>query len=120
MKAKNKYEYALSGQDEASEVSVIFINGFRMHINSWDKVYPEIAKRHRVLRFNRLGVGTSSKAEVPQTGVQVLDGMRDLLLELNLNPPFILVAHSLGGLFAHFYACKFKDEVSSIIFLLSF
>lgn len=34
-----------------------------------------------------------------------------------MNPPYLFVAHSLGGIFANLYACTYTDEVSGIVFV---
>lgn len=107
-------EYRLIG---CGEVSVIFLNGFRMHFDSWDQVYPRVSDANNVLLFNRASVGLSSKARVPQTGELVVDSLRYTASQAGLKPPYVLVAHSLGGLFANLYARMFPAEVSGVVFV---
>jgi pimeloyl-ACP methyl ester carboxylesterase len=88
-----------------------------MNFESWDKVYPKISAHYRILLFNRLGVGSSAKATVPQSGKIVIDEMEKLFLELDITPPYFFVAHSLGGVFANLYACTRPQNTSGIIFV---
>lgn len=90
-------EYLLLGKGSKT---VIFLNGFRMPFSSWGKVYPEIEQHHQVLLYNRKGIGKSAKANSHQCGNEIIAELRALIKHLNLNPPFILVGHSLGGLYA--------------------
>ena len=98
---EDRVEYCLYGD---SGPVIVLINGFRMSLESWEKLYPEIGQYGRVLTYNRLGIGKSTKANTDQTGNVVVNIMREMLSALNLQPPFFLVAHSLGGVFANLYA----------------
>ncbi len=97
--------------------NIVFLNGFRTQFRTWDKVYPEFASDNGVLLFNRRGVGLSSKATEAQDGNTVISEMRCLLSHLRLSPPFVLVAHSLGGLFANLYARVYPNEVAGVVFV---
>lgn len=110
----DQFEYDLRG---SGPVTVVFLNGFRMPYTNWDKVYPALAESCQVLVFNRPGVGKSVKATEPQTGATVVSGIQQLITGLNIKPPYILVAHSLGGIFANMYARTFKNEVAGIVFV---
>ena len=97
--------------------NIVFLNGFRMHFKTWDQVYPALTSDNTVVLFNRRGVGESSKANEAQDGHTVIGEMRSLFSCLKLNPPYILVAHSLGGLFAILYACIYPTEVAGMVFV---
>jgi len=107
-------EYSLSG--EGGQV-VILLNGFRMPMVSWDSLYPAIQKHGRIFAYNRHGVGKTSKATSPQTGEEVIRSLENVLKALNLSPPYILVAHSLGGIFANLYARSKPDDVAAVVFV---
>ena len=111
---RNQFEYKLIGNGEQN---VVFLNGFRMNFDSWNKVYPNISKDHRVLIFNRHGVGSSSNAVLKQTGEVVVEDIHKLLLKLNLRPPFLFVAHSIGGIFANLFARIYPNDVSGVVFI---
>ncbi len=106
------FEYNLTG---VSKSTVVFLNGFRMPLENWDQVYSAFVAENQVLLFNRLGVGNSSKAQVAQDGNQVIANLRGLLNALKLTPPYVLVGHSLGGLFAQLYTQQFPQEVTGLV-----
>ncbi|MDQ2077982.1 alpha/beta fold hydrolase [Marinimicrobium sp. ABcell2] len=99
------------------DTNVIFLNGFRMRYDSWDKVYPSVAESSKVLLLNRAGVGSSAKAQVPQTGNVVTDSIRNTASQAGMKPPYVLVSHSLGGIFANLYARLFPAEVAGVVFV---
>jgi pimeloyl-ACP methyl ester carboxylesterase len=96
---------------------IIFLNGYRMNLNSWEQVYPDISKEHGVFLYNRLGIGKSSKPEIDQDAETVVKDMHALFHKLDLQAPFLLVAHSMGGLFADLYAKTYTDEVAGVVFV---
>lgn len=108
------FEYKLIG---TGEQSIVFLNGFRMKFDTWDKVYTNIAKKHRVLLFNRYGVGRSIKANKKQVGDEVVNKIHEFLFKLEVKPPYLLVAHSLGGIYANLYSRTYPNNVSGVVFV---
>lgn len=108
------FEYHKAGADGEN---IVFLNGFRMQFKTWNLVYPSFTSDNSVLLFNRRGVGASSKATAAQDGYTVISEMRSLFSGLEQDPPYIFVAHSLGGLFAILYACTYPREVAGIVFV---
>jgi len=107
-------QYSLSGNEGPV---IILINGYRVKFNSWSELFPEISEIGQVLAFNRAGVGKSSKTNVDQTGAEVVKTLKKLLVALQLSPPYVLVAHSLGGVFANLFCREYPCEVASVIFV---
>lgn len=107
-------EYAQSGNGEPA---VILINGGSGPIEGWYKVFREIAEETTVFAYNRLGVGNSDKPTSPQHGNFIVNTLRQLLLEINLQPPYILVGHSLGGLYANLFARQNPNETAGVVLL---
>jgi hypothetical protein len=108
------FEYQRIGK---GAINIVFLNGFRMHFKTWNKVFPELALENSVFLFNRRGVGASSKATETQDGMTIISEMRSVFSKLSLNPPYLLVAHSLGGIFANLYARIYPNEVAGIVFV---
>ncbi len=51
----------------------------------------------------------------PQTGDVVVQTLHALLEDLGLCPPYVLVGHSLGGLFANLFARVYPDETAAVV-----
>lgn len=96
---------------------LIFLNGFRVPKSSWDSLIGLLPTNRQMLLYNRAGVGLTPKAETAQTAQQVIDDLRCLLDQLTLKPPYILVAHSLGGFFANYFARQFSQEIAGAILI---
>ncbi|MBT2659380.1 alpha/beta fold hydrolase [Bacillus sp. ISL-18] len=64
-------------------------------------------------------VSNCDKPKEPQHGVTVVNTLREALSIVGFDPPFLLVGHSLGGLYANLYARLYPNEVAGIVFVES-
>jgi alpha/beta hydrolase fold len=94
---------------------VVFENGLGASMDSWSNVFPEIGKNVTVFAYNRAGYGNSSKATAPRDGATVVEELRALLHSRGLRPPYVLVGHSLGGLYVQLFARKYPDDVVGLV-----
>jgi pimeloyl-ACP methyl ester carboxylesterase len=115
----------------AGSPPVILISGLLGSTEAWrtvtkdgaPKVFPEVAKFTRVCAYDRpgtpVGEGPSRSDPVPQpTSTQ--DAATDLYALLHAAPvpgPYVLVAHSYGGLVARLYASRHPGEVSGMVLI---
>lgn len=107
-------EYVKSG---IGYPSIVLVNGFGGPIECWQKVYAQLEELGTVFAYNRLGIGGSSKPSEPQTGDVVVKTLHELLGHASMKPPYLLVGHSLGGLFVNLFARSFPSEVSGAVLL---
>jgi pimeloyl-ACP methyl ester carboxylesterase len=108
-----KLEYAVAGEGRPI---IVFLSGYGTDMDTaWSKVYPEAGKISTVFAYNRLGYGGSDKADEAQTGAVIVATLRDLLHKNGLNPPYVLVGHSIGGLYANLFARSHPLEISGIV-----
>ncbi len=61
------------------------------------------------------GARGSLVAPMPRTGSEVVGELHQLLGAAGVAPPYVLVGHSLGGLFTVLYARTYPAEVSGIV-----
>jgi pimeloyl-ACP methyl ester carboxylesterase len=67
--------------------------------------------------YDRAGTGWSHRVDLPRTAAEVVDELRDLLRAADVPAPYLLVGHSLGGLYVRHYAQRFPDEVAGLLLL---
>jgi pimeloyl-ACP methyl ester carboxylesterase len=72
----------------------------------WDKVRPGIAETTQVCSYDRASGKCCD---------QVVDDLHALLRNSHVIGPYILVGHSLGGLYVRRFAGRFPDEVSGLV-----
>lgn len=107
-------EYVVAG---SGTPAIVLLNGAGGPVEGWMRVLTRLAETSTVVAYNRLGIGRSSKPSEPQTGDVVTSLLHELLTRLEVRPPYILVGHSLGGLFANLFARTFPSEVAGVVFL---
>ena len=84
---------------------------------SWSWVQPEIAKITRVCAYDRGGFGWSEPAPMPRTAARMAGELRSLLDRGGVQPPFVLVGHSFGGLVARVFAARHRSDVAGLVFV---
>ncbi len=94
---------------------VVFENGLGASLHSWDKVFRDIGQDATVFAYNRPGYGGSDPAVTPRDGAHIVDELRTLLRRQGLMPPYVLVGHSLGGLYMQLFARQYPDEVRGLV-----
>ncbi|TRZ39975.1 alpha/beta hydrolase [Niallia circulans] len=112
--SKGVVEYSVCG---SGEPNIILINGGSGPIEGWMKVLEDVSKMSSVFCYNRLGVGGSDKPQENQDGIAIIETLRETLSLIGIKPPYVIVGHSLGGLYANLFARLYPDEVAALVFL---
>jgi len=108
-----KLEYVMAGEGKPV---IVFFSGYGADIDaSWGRILPEVKKISTVLAYNRFNYGDSDKVDAQQTGAEIIASLRSLLREKGLNPPYVLVGHSLGGVYAQLFAREHTEEVCGVV-----
>lgn len=81
----------------------------------WSKFWPEVARDFNARAYNRPGYGRSEPGAEPRDGAHVVSDLRRLLEGQRLPKPYVLVGHSIGGLYMQLSARQHPDEVLALI-----
>jgi pimeloyl-ACP methyl ester carboxylesterase len=101
----------------AGTPAVVFLaGGGTVGLDYWD-VQRRAAEFTTGVVYDRAGTGWSDRVDLPRTSAEVTDELRALLRTAGVPAPYLLVGHSLGGLYARHYATRFPDEVSGLVLL---
>jgi pimeloyl-ACP methyl ester carboxylesterase len=127
---------ALDRRRHPPQGELVDIGGFRLHLNcigqgtptvvmdagggassiTWGLVSSEIAKFTRVCTYDRAGLGWSDpNPRISRTSQQSVDELHLLLTKAGINPPYILVGHSLGGVNMRLYASQYPEDVVGLV-----
>ena len=81
----------------------------------WSGVQPEVAKFARICTYDRAGYGWSDPSPKPRTAKVMAEELHTLLVNAGVQPPYVLVAHSLGGHNVRIFADLYPDEVTGMV-----
>jgi pimeloyl-ACP methyl ester carboxylesterase len=97
-----------------------------------EMVFPAVAEFTHVIEYDRPGtigeVNTSLEPSAPlfypsrsddvpqpRTGAEIVQELHDLLEAAEAPGPYVLVGHSVGGLYSRLYAMAYPDEVVGMV-----
>lgn len=81
----------------------------------WWAVQDTVAEFARVLTYDRLGLGWSDAAPPRRSIEQRVQELRELLEIARVPKPYVLVAHSYGGLIVRQFARKHPDLTAALV-----
>jgi pimeloyl-ACP methyl ester carboxylesterase len=116
---------------------LVEVDGYTMHIHcvgegsptvilesgaggfSVQNVAQQEAFRHdtRVCVYDRAGMGWSDPRPERRTAWQIVHELHTLLINANVEPPYVMVGPSNGGLYVRSYAAEYPDEVVGLVLL---
>ncbi|HEU5433877.1 MAG TPA: alpha/beta hydrolase [Thermomicrobiales bacterium] len=111
---------------------VVFVSGYRNDADIWrtpldpnspqPTVFAGVAAFTRVYAYDRPGtildpdhVSRSDPVAMPRTADAIGSELHGVVQAAGIATPFVLAAHSLGGLFARLYASDYPDDVAGLV-----
>ena len=82
---------------------------------SWIPIQQRLAARTTVCAYDRAGYGFSDPASSPRTSDAIARELHGLLHAANLPAPYVLVAHSFGGLNVLAFTQMYRREVAGLV-----
>ena len=95
--------------------TVVLETGLGGMSSAWGWIQPETARFARVVSYDRPGLGWSEPDRLPVSAEQTARRLRGLLRTSGCEPPYVLVGHSMGGLFIRMFAHLYPDEVAGMV-----
>jgi len=99
----------------SGEPVVVMLSGLGDGMDSFEDVAPDIAKVATVIMYDRAGYGGSAAASSPRDAEAVDRELSGLLAQIGVRGPYVLLGHSVGGLYAEYIAAKHGDQVTGLI-----
>jgi pimeloyl-ACP methyl ester carboxylesterase len=100
-----------------SKSTVVLLAGGGRTAADWSKVQPAISTFTRVCSYDRAGLGQSDKTANPQTTAEIVADLHALLKAAGEKPPYVLVGHSIAGVYARRFSDAFPNEVRAFLFV---
>ncbi|GIO84159.1 hypothetical protein J25TS5_10910 [Paenibacillus faecis] len=84
---------------------------------SWRQIPDELAKDATVVTYDRAGYAWSEPAATERTGENIVRELHTALDNEGIHGPYLLVGHSLGGMYARLFAETYRDEVTGLVLI---
>ena len=100
-------------EGEGSPAVVLEI-GLGGPLEVWDLVQPEVARFTKVAAYDRIG---AVDTKLSLSGVEIAQELRAALRNAGIEPPYVLVGQSFGGVYNRIFASLYPDEVVGMVLL---
>jgi pimeloyl-ACP methyl ester carboxylesterase len=83
----------------------------------WKLVQPGVAHFAKICSYDRAGLGSSDPSPQPQTADQIVEDLHTLIEKAEIQPPYILVGHSIGGIYIRRFDERYPAHVAGMVFV---
>jgi pimeloyl-ACP methyl ester carboxylesterase len=83
----------------------------------WGGVIDALSRETMVVLYDRAGYGDSDPGPMPRSADRVVKELSGLLTAAPVDPPYIMVGHSLGAMHALIYASEHPNQVDGLVLL---
>jgi pimeloyl-ACP methyl ester carboxylesterase len=94
--------------------AVVLEIGLGGPLEEWDLVQPEVARFTKVIAYDRIGARDTKLA---LTGEEIARELHAALRKAGVEPPYVLVGQSFGGVYNRVFASLYPDEVTGMVLL---
>lgn len=95
--------------------ALVMMSGLGDGMDTFDEVAAELGKTRTVIVYDRAGYGGSERGPGPRDAEAAARELSGVLAQSGVAGPYVLSGHSLGGLFAEYYAAKHPEEVAALV-----
>jgi pimeloyl-ACP methyl ester carboxylesterase len=95
--------------------AVVFEAGMIGGIDRLRDLQDAVAEQTLTVAYERAGLGGSEPGPEPRSASQIAQELSQLLRELDITGPIVVVGHSAGGLFARVFAYQFPDRIAGLV-----
>jgi pimeloyl-ACP methyl ester carboxylesterase len=81
----------------------------------WAKVQPQLSQHTTVCSYDRAGFGWSQPRPGPQDANSIAEQLHALLRIARVPPPYILIGHSIAGIYVRAYASHYSAELAGLV-----
>lgn len=101
------------------EKTIVLLPGLGIPLPSADfgPLMRKLSEKYTVVCVEYFGVGFSSGTSRPRTTENYVEETRTALRQAGHQPPYVLMPHSISGVYSEYYAAKYPTEVEAVISL---
>jgi pimeloyl-ACP methyl ester carboxylesterase len=97
--------------------TVVIESGAGFSSSVWWPMQERLANSATVVSYDRAGLGRSDRAPLQRTLSDRVDDLEAMLKQTGLEPPYVLVGWSYGGMLIRIFAHRYPDQVAGLVFV---
>lgn len=102
---------------QKSQPVVVFQSGMGTPMGNWDIILEPVSGFAPIVTYDRPGIGESEPNGQMPTIKNVSDFLIKVLQNLKIDPPYLLVGHSLGGVYVRGFANYYPSFLAGLIII---
>jgi len=95
--------------------TIVAESGLGAFSTDWALVQPAASKFTRFCSYDRAGYAWSDNGPALDMVEETVDDLRMLLRKAGVDPPYVLIGASIGGLYVRAYQRRFPEEVAGLV-----
>lgn len=95
--------------------TIVYLSGYNSEMDNWNYMYNMHDGRYGFFTYNRAGVGKSENVQGVRNATVIVNELKQVLDAVNAKPPYILVGHSMGGIYARLFYHQYPSLVKGIV-----
>ena len=84
---------------------------------SWRRMTSALEEENQVIFVDRAGYGLSDSTSQERTVENIVEDYRTVLRNTGIEAPYILLPHSIGGIYASYWVSKYPEEIEAVAFM---
>jgi len=119
MVAGKKMAYRSFGLEnhKPGEPVLIFESGLGTPGDNYQGLFGTLSKTTAGIAYDRNGIGGSEADPTIKTDADVVKRLHALLDTLHIQPPYLLIGHSIGGPLVRLYTAFYPDQVAGLVLI---
>lgn len=116
---KNGRIHAVIKETSEAEDTIVFLHGLGMGDTTItaNRMLEKLEKTHNIFLMDRYGNGLSDDSGEKQIVDVIVDSYRSALQQTGQKAPYILIAHSISGIYATYWTQHHPEEIKAVIYL---
>lgn len=97
--------------------TIIILSGMGIYspIVEYKPLAEKLGKDYRVVIIEYLGYGFSDDTKEERSSINIVEEVRETMKTLEIEPPYILMPHSISGIYSLQYTLLYPNEVEAVI-----
>ena len=96
---------------------IVFESGHGTPMGHWDRILNGVSELAPLVTYDRPGIGESEPDNEMPTIKNVSDKLIKILKYLDIEPPYVLVGHSLGGAYVRGFAVYYPELLAGLVII---